>query len=64
MKATKKIGEVGKVAPTPKSLPDPGSVDLKYDKKDEKYTWPHLDINAEIRTGKDTCYSELPNHLS
>ena len=58
---TKKIGPIPKTLETPKSLPDPGDTDLKYDKKDEKYKWPHEDLNAEIRTGKDTCYRE--SHL-
>ena len=41
---------------TLKRLPDPGDTNLKYDKKDEKYSWPGVDLNADIRTGKDTCY--------
>ena len=49
---------MGKVVPTPESLPDPGDVKLDHKESQEKYTWPHEDVNAEIRTGKDTCYGE------
>ena len=49
---------MGKVVPTPESLPDPGDVKLDHKESQEKYTWPHADVNAEIRTGKDTCYGE------
>ena len=55
---TKKIGPVGKVAPAPKALPDPGETTLEHDEEEEEYDWPHLDKNAEIRTGTDTCFSE------
>lgn len=53
---TKKIGPIAKLVPTPTSLPDPGDTTLKQEKKKEKYVWPDVDKNAEIRTGKDTCY--------
>jgi len=55
------MGGVEDVAPTPKELPDPVKDKLKYDKsKYDNYQWPHLDANAHIRTGKDTCYGIFP----
>jgi hypothetical protein len=53
----KKLGAIGKVVPTPTALPDPGDVKLKIGKQD-KYKWPHVDKNADIRTGKDTCFGK------
>lgn len=53
---TKKIGEIGRTAPTPTSLPDPGDTELSFDKEEDRYQWDGVDANAEIRTGTDTCF--------
>lgn len=56
------MGDVPRPAPTPDSLPDPGKGKLEFSKKDGKLKWDKVDMNAEIRTGNDTCFGMYPQY--
>ncbi|EIW67847.1 hypothetical protein TREMEDRAFT_21150, partial [Tremella mesenterica DSM 1558] len=54
---TKKIGKVEQPSLTPTILPDPGETTLRYSRK--VYKWDKVDLNAHLRTGKDTCFDHF-----
>ncbi|OCF41747.1 hypothetical protein I317_04451 [Kwoniella heveanensis CBS 569] len=55
---TSKMGDVPYPLPKPESIPDPGSTDL--DEHGEEWgQYAGVDLNAEIRTGNDTCFEHL-----
>lgn len=55
---TAKMGEVQGVVAEPETLPDPGPTELEYEQAEVQVKWEGVDLNAEIRTGEDTCFGE------
>ncbi|EOA90063.1 hypothetical protein ACJQWK_07715 [Exserohilum turcicum] len=56
MAAAKKMGPVPRPIPAPKSLPDPGAVELEFDQEKPDN---HPDINSVQRDGNEASYTAL-----
>ncbi|OCF70856.1 hypothetical protein I204_08486 [Kwoniella mangroviensis CBS 8886] len=56
---TSKMGEIARPAPTPTSLPDPGPSELQDNHEEDWGKYEGVDLNADVRTGKDTCFDSL-----
>ncbi|KAH8668607.1 DNA photolyase [Xylariales sp. PMI_506] len=54
--AGKKVGEIPKPIPAPKSLPDPGAMSMDFD---SEFPNPEPDLNAPFRKGKDQTYLNI-----
>ncbi|WWC67038.1 uncharacterized protein I206_100945 [Kwoniella pini CBS 10737] len=56
---TSKMKDIDKPFPAPESIPDPGPSDLKDHHEENWGEYEGIDLNADVRTGKDTCFDSL-----
>ncbi|WWC57893.1 uncharacterized protein I303_100428 [Kwoniella dejecticola CBS 10117] len=56
---TSKMKGIDQPYPTPASLPDPGPSDLEDHHEEQWGKYEGIDLNADVRTGKDTCFDSL-----